>query len=111
MGELIKVSLLWGSGLAYIASTVATMVLLWGWFVVPLGVPPIGIAHAFGLCWLASFLNGSIGRGIRLAKERGDEDRDERNKRVFADRLTATMLQLFICLICWGARLVMVHHG
>ena len=30
---------------------------LWGWFVVPLGVPAIGMAHALGLClvgWLFS---------------------------------------------------------
>ena len=26
--------------------------IIWGWFVVPLGVPPIGIAHAIGLTLL-----------------------------------------------------------
>lgn len=33
---------------------------LWGWFVVPLGLPPIGIAHAAGLgllCTFASYRN------------------------------------------------------
>jgi hypothetical protein len=28
--------------------------ILWGWFVVPLGAPPIGYAHAWGLSILAS---------------------------------------------------------
>jgi hypothetical protein len=26
---------------------------IWGWFVVPLGVPAIGYAHAYGLCVVA----------------------------------------------------------
>lgn len=28
--------------------------IMWGWFVVPLGVPPVGLAHAYGvfLLWL-----------------------------------------------------------
>lgn len=29
---------------------------MWGWFVVPLGVAPIGLAHAYGLYVLASYL-------------------------------------------------------
>lgn len=29
---------------------------LWGWFLVPLGVPEIGFAHSIGVCILISFL-------------------------------------------------------
>ena len=32
---------------------------LWAWFVVPLGVPAIGIAHAVGLAMLVGFLKMS----------------------------------------------------
>lgn len=31
---------------------------LWGWFVVPLGVPSIGVAHAIGLALIAGLLKG-----------------------------------------------------
>lgn len=30
--------------------------ILWRWFVMPLGAPPIGIAHAIGLCLLVRYL-------------------------------------------------------
>ena len=43
-------------GIAALALTIVYMVVngwavsvLWGWFVVPLGVPAVGIAHAIGL--------------------------------------------------------------
>ena len=29
---------------------------LFGWFLVPLGLPPVGMAHAYGLMLVASFL-------------------------------------------------------
>jgi hypothetical protein len=30
--------------------------IMWGWFLVPLGVPSIGVAHAWGLAMLLSLL-------------------------------------------------------
>jgi hypothetical protein len=30
--------------------------LLWRWFALPLGAPPIGIVHAMGLTWLVSMV-------------------------------------------------------
>ena len=33
---------------------------LWGWFIVPLGVQAIGVAHALGLVLLFGFLRGAI---------------------------------------------------
>lgn len=32
-----------------------TLSTLWGWFVVPIGVPAIGLAHAFGLSLIVSY--------------------------------------------------------
>lgn len=29
---------------------------LWGWFIVPLGVPGVGIAHALGIGFLVSYM-------------------------------------------------------
>jgi hypothetical protein len=46
------------------------LVSLWGWFVVPLGVPGIGIAHAIGISILASlFLFG-------LATDKSSEEQE-----------------------------------
>lgn len=38
-----------------IALTMILLSLLWGWFIVPLGVVPIGYAHAFGLSLIVTF--------------------------------------------------------
>jgi hypothetical protein len=43
----------------------AVLAALWGWFIVPLGVQPIGIAHAVGL---AVFI-GMFHRGKAKSKE------------------------------------------
>ena len=32
-----------------LASRLFALSVLWGWFIVPLGIPPIGMAHVFGL--------------------------------------------------------------
>lgn len=47
--SLLAISLLRGWVLSY----------LWLWFVVPLGVQPIGLWHAFGLSMMISMLTGS----------------------------------------------------
>lgn len=41
---------------AFVAATV------WGWFIVPLGVPPIGKAHAWGLSIFAEMFLFSLKR-------------------------------------------------
>lgn len=48
---------------------------LWGWFVVPLGLPAIGIAAAAGLCLVAS--------AIRMRKSKGTQTNSEKYE-VFA---------------------------
>lgn len=54
--------------------------IVWGWFLVPLGIPQIGIAHAIGLGVLSMFFNGSSSlskNDIRelLGKEKDIEER------------------------------------
>ena len=36
--------------------TALTLQILWEWFVVPLNIPPIGLAHAYGLVMIVSLL-------------------------------------------------------
>jgi Na+-transporting methylmalonyl-CoA/oxaloacetate decarboxylase beta subunit len=36
-----------------------TMHCLWAWFVVPLGVVPLGIAHAFGIAMIVRYMEPS----------------------------------------------------
>ena len=42
-----------------------TVSVLWGWFVVPLGVAQIGFAHAYGISLIGSVLMST--RGINMA--------------------------------------------
>lgn len=44
---------------ASILLTAFTLATLWGWFLVPLGLPVIGYAHAYGLSILATLLRGN----------------------------------------------------
>ena len=54
--------LLWKAGAAIAAAIVGTflnafaLTKMWGWFIVPLGVASIGMAHAWGLTMLISWL-------------------------------------------------------
>lgn len=45
------------------------MTTLWRWFVVPLGFPPIGWAHAYGLLILGPALAGSMRMGKQRPKD------------------------------------------
>lgn len=58
MLSLIALSILWRGFVLHI---------LWGWFVVPLGAPHIGVAWAIGLAAIASMAVGHKG------KNKGDE--------------------------------------
>ena len=42
---------------------------MWAWFVVPLGVAPIGLAHAWGLAILIGMFTISLKRGTKDKKE------------------------------------------
>lgn len=50
------------------AFTVST---LWGWFLVPLGVQSIGLAHAYGVTLLFSILMGTRGLGEKSGLDAG----------------------------------------
>jgi hypothetical protein len=36
------------------------LVVLWGWFIVPLGVPALKVAHGIGFCLVTSFLTHKV---------------------------------------------------
>lgn len=45
------------------------LTLLWGWFLVPFGLPSIGVAHAYGLSVLVTFLNYNAKRSYLDSQE------------------------------------------
>ncbi len=54
------IGLFWSFVLLFvIASCLEGLVLscLWGWFIVPLGVRPVSILHAIGICVLLDFIS------------------------------------------------------
>jgi len=46
-----------------------TISVLWGWFIVPLGVAQIGFAHAYGISLVSSVLLST--RGVDVSGENG----------------------------------------
>lgn len=48
------------------AFTVST---LWGWFLVPLGLPVIGMVHAYGLGLVATYITGTTNLAVRASKQ------------------------------------------
>ena len=69
--------------------------LMWKWFMVPLGVPPIGIAHAYGIWSVVSM--------VRYRHHGEDFDLDKAQK-----ALTSVMYGWAICFICaWIAHKIM----
>jgi len=88
--------------LTAIALAIATMPLfgvvlrsLWAWFVVPLGVPPIGIAHAVGLSVVVA-----VFKSIRV------DDDDETGPVVKAIIVAVVLMVLWG--MGWAVHLVMV---
>jgi hypothetical protein len=43
------------------------LAVLWGWFLVPLGLPMIGIAHALGIAIVFALLQGDVSRNTKHA--------------------------------------------
>ena len=58
MAAVITLGCLGLIGLLIVESVLRGWVLtyLWGWFLVPLGLPPIGIAHAIGVALLVGMI-------------------------------------------------------
>lgn len=73
---------------------------LWAWFIVPFGLPPIGMAWAMGLSTLASLL-----RGIRQEPK---TEGAEALKRLGMAYLNAALLPLICLLVGWIAHSFMV---
>ena len=42
------------------------LTIIWGWFIVPLGVPAIGVLHAYGLLLFTSLVTFSVTRHKEL---------------------------------------------
>lgn len=61
--------------LAGVLATLQGFVLvhLWAWFLVPLGLPPIGIAHAIGIALIA---------GMLAPRARDSKEKEEKKKLV-----------------------------
>ena len=45
---------------------------MWSWFAVPLGFPPIGMAHAVGICTLIDAIRGDKPSEMKTAKDLGE---------------------------------------
>lgn len=94
MGTILAVVLIVGllSGMCILDGLVLQV--LWGWFLVPLGLPPIGVAMAIGLGAIATFMfPSSIPR-----TEKGQELEQ------FVDTLVNWVLKLVLVLaIAWVA--------
>lgn len=65
---------------------------LWLWFVVPLGVSPIGISHAIGLGVVFTFLTRRIKK----------EDPDEEVEGWFWQGISALFQSFLAALVAWG---------
>lgn len=59
-------SIFWGG---YVGSV------LWGWFVVPLGAPPIGTLHSAGLACIVSLFMGKRGLDLEENSRKSTEDK------------------------------------
>jgi hypothetical protein len=66
----------------------ALMALLWAWFIVPLGAPALGTAHAIGISVL-----------VRLLATTGEEGGEKRERTVLA--------AILICMGRWGVALLL----
>lgn len=74
--DKVGVALVAGIGLVAVMIVLAlfgafTISTLWAWFVVPLGVKSIGMAHAYGLSVIVSVFMGTRGLGARGLGARG----------------------------------------
>lgn len=84
-----------GMGVLFVALVLLRAVVLkdlWGWFVVPLGVPGIGMAHAVGISTIASLLTSSPTTSRK----------DEKDTNKFADGISVLILSGVLSLFAWG---------
>ena len=48
--------------------------IFWGWFLVPLGAPKIGVAHATGICLLIAVFQFDVSRKVETFKNSPEDD-------------------------------------
>lgn len=67
---------------------------LFGWFLVPLGLPAIGYAHAYGLMIVASFLK---------MRPKDFDTSDTKERKSFDEHVTRFFMYIFFYLVAVGA--------
>lgn len=71
---------------------------LWGWALVPLGLPPISWAHAFGIIGLAALLTHQVHWNW---EDESELSRGERARRVFAKALARVAGPSTVLVLVW----------
>lgn len=72
---------------------------LWLWFIVPLGVPPVGLAHAMGLSSFASFF--TVGLSVALTGKAEKDSKLEESTKMWA--VWGVSMFVFSCVWGWAA--------
>lgn len=67
---------------------------LWSWFIVPIGVPAIGYAHAYGLMIVASFL--------KMRPKDFDTSSDTVERKSFGEHVTRFFMCILFYLVAVG---------
>ena len=93
-----------GCGAALVLAPLAVLLkswvltIMWGWFVVPLGLPQIGMAHAWGIVMVAAML-------ARSPDTETDDDEDKPEHRLWiAVAARSFGAPLFILMCGWLAQ-------
>jgi hypothetical protein len=90
-----------------------TVMQLWRWFLVPLGVPAITFVHAFGLDLLCRALTGGAHRELLFTEsydapsEMTEEEKFERSKRDWARVIVNLAMWLFLLGLGYAAHRLM----
>lgn len=91
MRAIVNIPLLFAALIALLVLSGHVFTNLWGWFMTPLGLPPLGLAHALGI--MLTF--GFVVRG--LAREKHYEELEGYTK-----AWTTTIHGYAIALVFWG---------
>jgi len=66
---------------------------LWSWFIVPIGLPAIGYAHAYGLMIVTSFLK---------MRPKDFDTSDNKERKSFGEHVTRLFMYIFFYLVAVG---------
>ncbi len=76
-----------------------TLSFLWGWFLVPLGLPNISVIHAFGIALTARFFSKRLKTPKRKEKKKGTDEKldDDKITKEAGDLLYQTFVYVTAC--------------